>query len=109
MSFCESILIQFTACYTVYCVPSGFGGRAGYEMSISHVFPQVLLEAITLVGDGARGVGGGEGRNARARGRCKPGLLLFSVASTAFPEMEIGSMLMEQKLEGSHLSLLHSL
>ena len=32
------------------CVLSAFGGRAGFVLYASHVFPQVLLAAITLVG-----------------------------------------------------------
>ena len=43
------------------CVPSGFGQRAGSDISMNHVFPQGLLAAITSVGGGAR-----DGR-ARAR------------------------------------------
>ena len=33
-------------------VPSGFGGRAGSDMSTSHIFPQGVLAASTLVGYG---------------------------------------------------------
>ena len=57
-------------------VPSGFGGRAGSAVSTSHVFPQGVLAAITLVGSRA---GDAE---ARAGAKCKSGLLLCSVAST---------------------------
>lgn len=32
------------------CVPSGFGGRPGFDVNISHIFAQVVLAAITLVG-----------------------------------------------------------
>ena len=31
------------------CVLSGFGGRAGSELSVGHIFPQGVLAAITLV------------------------------------------------------------
>ena len=31
-------------------MPSDFGGRPGSEVSMSHVFPQGVLVAITLVG-----------------------------------------------------------
>ena len=44
-------------------VPSAFGGRARSHVSMSHIFPQGVLEAITLVGNG---IGGGRAR-ARAR------------------------------------------
>ena len=70
-------------------VPSGFGGRAGFDMNTSHVFSQSGLAAITLVGGGA-GVGW-----ARARTRCEVGLPLCSVAIIAI--LGEGSGL-EQKL-----------
>ena len=41
-------------------VPSGFGRRAGFDMSTSHILPQAVLAAITLVGGGA-GDGGALG------------------------------------------------
>ena len=56
------------------CMPSGFGGRPGSEVGMSHVFPQGVLAAITLV----RGGDGG----AKARAKCELGLLLCSVAIT---------------------------
>ena len=34
------------------CVPSVFGGRAVLDVSISYVFPQGVLAAVTLVGGG---------------------------------------------------------
>ena len=37
--------------YSLY-VPSGFDGRAGFDVNISHIFPQGVLAAITLVGSG---------------------------------------------------------
>lgn len=37
-------------------VPSGFGGRAGFDINIGHLFPQGELPAVTLVGGGT-GVG----------------------------------------------------
>ena len=57
-------------------LPSGFGGRAGSDVSMSHIFPQGVLAAITLVGGGA-GYGG-----AKARASCELGLLLCLVAIT---------------------------
>ena len=39
------------------CVPRGFGGRAGYEVSTGHVFPQCVPAAIILIGGGARDKG----------------------------------------------------
>ena len=50
-------------------MPSGFGGRSGSEVSMGQVLLWDVLAAITLVG----------GR-ARARARCEPGFLLYSVA-----------------------------
>ena len=35
-------------------MPTSFDGMAGFEVVASHVFPQVLLVAITLVGDQTR-------------------------------------------------------
>ena len=55
--------------YSLY-VPSGFGGRAGFDVKTSHIFPHSVLAAITLVGGGA----GDEGP--RAIARCKLGSLL---------------------------------
>ena len=40
-------------CLCSLCVLSGFGGRAGSDVSTGHVFPQDVLAAITLVGGGA--------------------------------------------------------
>ena len=51
-------------------VPSGFGGRARFDVNTSHVFPLDVLAAIILIGGGA-----GDGR-AKARARCEPGLSL---------------------------------
>ncbi|KAJ8781338.1 hypothetical protein J1605_011322 [Eschrichtius robustus] len=33
------------------CVPSAFGGRAGFGVETSHIFPQDVLVAISLVGE----------------------------------------------------------
>ena len=73
------------------CVPHGFGGRAGSEVSTSHVFPQGVLAAIISVGGGT-GDGG-----ARARARCESGLPLCSVANTTLSGVEAGPKLLEQK------------
>lgn len=48
------------------CVPRDFRVRPGSEMSMSHVFPQGVLAAITLVG------GGTGDREAGARAMCEP-------------------------------------
>lgn len=37
------------------CVPSGFGGKVGFDMNTSHSFHQDMLVALTLVGDRAEG------------------------------------------------------
>ena len=57
-------------------MPSAFGGRAGFDVDISHVFLQGVLAAITFVGDGA------EDGGAVAGSRCEVGLPLFAVAIT---------------------------
>ena len=59
-------------------LPTGFGGRAGSDMNTSHIFPQGVQAAITLVGCGA-GDGG-----TRARFRHELGLLFCSVAVTLY-------------------------
>lgn len=56
------------------CVPSGFGERAGSDMSTSHIFPQGVLKASTLVGAASR--------ETRAKLKCELELLLYSVANT---------------------------
>ena len=76
-------------------VPSGFDGRGGSEVSTGHIFPQDVLAAITLVGDGA-GVG-----VARARARCEPGLLLCSVVVTTLSRAGSGPKVLEWKPSGS--------
>ena len=59
------------------CLPSAFGGRAGFDVDTSCIFPQGVLTTVTLVG-GVAGDGG-----ARACARCEAGLPLCSVAVTA--------------------------
>ena len=56
------------------CVPSAFFGRAGFDIITSHIFPQGVLAAITLVGGWAA-----HGR-ARTGASFEPGLPLSSVA-----------------------------
>ena len=34
-------------------MPNAFGGRAGFDVYTSHVFPHGMLEAISLIGGGA--------------------------------------------------------
>ena len=64
-------------------VPSHFGGRAGFDINTGHVFPQLALAAVTLVGGGT-----GEG-GARAGARCEPGLHFCSLASTTLSVMGV--------------------
>ena len=56
------------------CVPSVSDGGAGFDVDASHVFPQSVLAAITLVGGVADDWG------ARVCAGCKAGLPLCSVA-----------------------------
>ena len=72
-------------------VPSGFGGRAGFDTNISRIFPQGVLAAISLVGAGA-----GEG-GARAGARCEVELSLYSVDVTTLLGVGSGPKLLEQK------------
>ena len=55
-------------------VPSAFDGRAGFDMEASHVFPQGVLTAVTLVQGGTRD------RGARVGARYEARLPLCSVA-----------------------------
>ena len=73
-------------------MPGSDSGRAGSDVSRSHVFPQGVLAAITLVGGGA-----GDGAD-RDRARCELGLLLCSVATTTLRGAGVGPKLLEQKL-----------
>ena len=71
-------------------------------MNTSHVFPQGVLAAVTLVGDEA------EDGGARARARCELGLLLFSVSVITLSGVRAGPKLLEQKPCGSGSSSLTS-
>lgn len=51
--------------------PDAFGGRTGVDVDASHVFPQCVVAAVTLVRGGA-----GDGVLARAGSRCEVGLPL---------------------------------
>ena len=86
------------------CEPSGFGGRAGCEVSTSQFFHQGVLAAITLLG----GQAGDWQEGTTARGRCEPRLLLCSVVNTTILGVESGTKVLEQKPRGvlSELSLL---
>ena len=67
------------------CVPRGFGEKAGYDMSTSHIFPQDVLAALTLVR------GGAGDRVAKARVRCESGFFLFTVSNSTLLGVEVGS------------------
>ena len=68
-----------------------FRGRAGFDMNTSHVFPQHVLEAITLAGVGTGDGGAGAGAG------FVMGLPLCSVANTALLGMGFGPQLLEHK------------
>ena len=76
------------------CVPNAYGGKAGSDVDASHIFPQGVLTALTLVGGGAR-----DGR-ARAEARCKTGLPLCSVAITAPSRVRSNPKLLKQNPYG---------
>ena len=57
-------------------MPSGFGGRAGSDVSLNYIFPR-CAGSVTLEAGGA-GDGG-----ARSRARCYLGLLLCSLSDSA--------------------------
>ena len=77
------------------CVPSAFGGRAGFDMDASHLFPQGVLAAITLLGGGA----GDEG--VRGGAWCEAGLSLCSVAITTLSGVGSGPKMLKRKPLGS--------
>ena len=70
---------------------NSFGWGAGFDVDESHVLPQHLLAAITLVGGGARD---GE---ARAGTQCESGLPFCSVDVTALSGVGSETKLLEQK------------
>lgn len=61
-------------CLHADCVPSVFGGRAGFDENMSHVFPQGVLATITLV------VGGAGDRRAVTYTGCDFGLPFCSIS-----------------------------
>ena len=62
-----------------------------FDMNISHIFPQGVLTAITLLG------GWAIERVARTGARSEPGLALCSVAVTTVSGVGSGSKLLKQK------------
>ena len=73
-------------------VSNAFGGRAGFDVDASYIFPQSVLAAVTLVGgEAGRRVG-------RAGAECEVGFSPCSVAVTT--QLWVGShpKLLEQKL-----------
>ena len=79
-----------TSLYSLH-VPSAFVGRAGSDVNMSHVSPQGLLAAITLMGVEA----GDEG--ARARASCELGFLLYLVTNTMLLGVGEGPRVLKQK------------
>ena len=73
---------------------NAFGGRAGFDVDVSHVFPQGVLAALIFVV--VRAGGGG----ARAGAGCEVGLPLCSTALTALLGVGFDPMLLELKLSG---------
>ena len=57
-------------------MPSAFNGRAGFDVDASHIFPQGVLAAVTLVGPVA-GDGG-----AKVCAGCEVGLLCSLAVTT---------------------------
>lgn len=75
------------------CVPRVFGGRAGYEVSTAHVFPQCVPAVIILIGGGARDGG------TRGRARGKQSLHLYAMSYNTLRGQD-----RVPKLRGSDLS-----
>ena len=83
-------------------VPTSFDGRAGSELSTSHIFLQCVLAVITLAwGEFGDGV-------ARARARCELGLVLCSVAISTLFGVGLGTKVLKQKPWVPDLSQFHS-
>lgn len=61
------------------------------DVNTSHIFSQVCLASLTLVG------GGAEDEMSRARAKCELRLPCFSVAITALSGWKSGLKLLEQK------------
>lgn len=70
---------------------SAFGRRAGFDVDASHIFPEVILAAFTLVVVAA---GGGA---ARAHSWCKTELPFCSVAVTSLSGVGSVFKLLKQK------------
>ena len=84
LALCGSILYSL-------CVPSDFGGRPGFYVNMSCIFPHVVVAVGTLVG-----VETGDGVF-RARIRCELGLLLCSVVNTTLLRVGLWPKLLEEK------------
>lgn len=76
------------------CVPNALGGTAVFDLDTSCIFPQGVLPAVILVGDGT-----GE-RVARAGARFEFGSPLCSLATTALSGVESGPKMLEHNPEG---------
>lgn len=72
------------------CVSNSFGSRAGFEVNNSHIFPQHVQAAITLLGRGAGDV------VARTGAVYGPVLLLCSVVMSVLLWVRSGPMVLEQ-------------
>ena len=75
-------------------MPSAFGERTGFDMDESHIFPQGVLAAITLV------VGESIDGGARAVTECEVGLRLCSVAITTLSGAGSIPSCLSRNLEG---------
>ena len=73
--------------YTV-CVPSDFGGRPGFYVSMSCIFPHVVGVGTLVGGEAADEV-------SRARITCELGLLLCSVVNTTLLRVGLRPKLLE--------------
>lgn len=67
-----------------YACSSGFGGKLGFDMKTSHVFPQNVLAGITFIAGEAEDGGSG------AENSYKPGLPLCSTVIMTSPHQGQG-------------------
>ena len=75
-------------------VTNVFDVRAGFDVDASRIFPQGVLDAITLIGD-VVGFGG-----PKAYPGCKAGLPFCSMTVTVLPGVESTPNLLESNPEG---------
>ena len=91
ITYCSLERVFLCGSVPIQSVPCDFNGRAGSDVSTSHILPHTVLAAITLVG-----VGAGDG-GAKARPKCELWLLFCSVANSTLLGERVGPKLLQKK------------